>query len=79
MEIQLLLMQKGSVYLTRPNLQAYTANRDELQWRAGDVLKWIAEGRLKIHIGGEYKLADAAQAHRDLEGRGTMGKLVLIP
>jgi len=75
----LLLMQKGSVYLTRPNLQAYTANRGELQWRAGDVLKWIAEGRLKIHVGGEYKLEDAAQAHRDLEGRGTMGKLILIP
>jgi len=75
----LLLMQKGSLYLTRPNLGHYVAKREELQWRAGDVLRWVAEGSLHIHIGGEYPLADAAQAHRDLEGRGTTGKLILIP
>ncbi len=75
----LLLAQKGSLYLTRPNLAHYVAQREELHWRAGDVLRWIAEGRLHIHIGGEYRLEDAAQAHRDLEGRGTTGKLILIP
>jgi NADPH2:quinone reductase len=52
---------------------------EELDWRAGDVLKWIAEGKLKLHIHKVYPLRDAAQAHRDLEGRGTTGKLILIP
>jgi len=75
----LLLQQKGSVYVTRPNLAHYIATRDELQWRAGDVLRWIGEGRLRIHIGGEYPLGEAVRAHRDLEGRGTTGKLLLIP
>ena len=75
----LLLSQKGSLYLTRPNLAHYVATRDELHWRAGDVLRWISEGRLHIHIGGEYRLDDAAAAHRDLEGRLTTGKLILIP
>ena len=75
----LLLAQKGSLYLTRPNLAHYVANGDELHWRARDVLGWIAEGRLNVHIGGEYRLDDAAEAHRDLEGRRTMGKLILIP
>ena len=75
----LLLQQKGSLYVTRPNLGHYTATAEELHWRAGEVLQWIDDGRLKIHIGGEYKLADAAAAHRDLEGRGTTGKLILIP
>ncbi len=74
----LLLMQKGSLYLTRPMLGHYTATREELQWRAGDVLRWIDEGRLKIHIGGEYQLEDVAKAQRDLESRKTTGKLVLI-
>ena len=75
----LLLQQKGSIYVTRPNLAHYVATRDELQWRAGDVLRWIDEGRLRIHIGGEYPLGEAARAHRDLESRGTTGKLLLIP
>jgi NADPH2:quinone reductase len=75
----LLLAQKGSLYLTRPNLAHYVAKREELHWRAGDVLRWVSEGRLHIHIGGEYRLDDAALAHRDLEGRGTTGKLILIP
>ena len=75
----LLLQQKGSVYVTRPNLAHYVATRDELQWRAGDVLRWIDGGRLRIRIGGEYPLSEAATAHRDLEGRGTTGKLILIP
>jgi NADPH2:quinone reductase len=52
--------------------------RDELEWRAGDVLRWIAEKKLTLKIDHVYRLADAAQAHRDLEGRKTTGKLVLI-
>jgi NADPH2:quinone reductase len=75
----LLLAQKGSLFLTRPTLASYTASVEELDWRAGDVLKWIAEGKLKLHIHKVYPLRDAAQAHRDLEGRGTTGKLILIP
>ena len=59
----LLLSQKGSLFLTRPSLAAYTADREELQWRAGDVLGWIAEGKLKLHIHKIYPLAEAAQAH----------------
>lgn len=73
------LSQKGSLFITRPTLKDYTATREELQWRAGDVLNAIAAGELKIHIGHTYKLADAPQAHRDLEGRKTTGKVLLIP
>jgi NADPH2:quinone reductase len=73
----LILSQKGSLFLTRPSLAAYTANREELQWRAGDVLGWINEGKLKLHIHKNYPLSEAAQAQRDLESRNTSGKLVL--
>jgi len=75
----LVLSQKGSLFLTRPTLANYTSARDELQWRAADVLNWIAEGKLKIRIDRTYPLSEAAQAHRDLEGRKTTGKLLLIP
>jgi len=75
----LLLSQKGSLFLTRPSLAHYTATPEELAWRAGDVLKWVSEGKLKLHIHKVYPLSDAAQAHRDLEGRNTTGKLILIP
>lgn len=75
----LLLSQKGSLFLTRPSLANYVANREELLWRAGEVLGMIEAGKLQIRIHREYSLADAAQAHRDLEGRGTAGKLLLIP
>src|SRR5689334_9556869 len=75
----LLLSQKGSLFLTRPTLLHYTATRQELLWRAGDVLKWIADGKLKLHIYKTYPLAEAAQAQRDLEGRKTTGKLILAP
>ena len=75
----LLLSQKGSLFLTRPSLMHYTANREELLWRAGDVLNWIAAGKLKLHIYKTYPLADAAQAQRDLESRKTTGKLILTP
>ena len=73
------LSQKGSLYITRPTLVNYTMTREELEWRANDVLGWIAAGKLKLRIHKAYPLADAAQAHRDLEGRKTTGKLLLIP
>src|SRR5690349_568790 len=60
----LILSQKGSLFLTRPTLFNYTLNREELEWRAGDVLNWIGQGKLKLHIHKVYPLADAAQAHR---------------
>jgi NADPH2:quinone reductase len=71
------LNAKGSLYLTRPSLGHYLLTHDELLWRAGDVLGWIAAGRLHLRIGATYPLAQAAQAHRDLESRQTTGKLVL--
>jgi NADPH:quinone reductase len=73
----LLLNQKGSLFLTRPSLAAYAATPHELQWRSGDLFRWIEEGSLKLRVEHTYKLADAAQAHRDLESRKTTGKLVL--
>jgi len=72
-----ILSAKGSLFLTRPSLGHYLLTRDELLWRAGDVLGWIAAGKLRLRVGGTYPLADAARAHRDLEGRHTTGKLVL--
>jgi NADPH2:quinone reductase len=74
-----LLGAKGSLFLTRPTLFQYTAARDELLWRAGDVLGWVQAGSLKIRIEKAYRLAEAAQACRDLEGRKTSGKLLLLP
>ena len=73
------LSQKGSLFITRPTLAHYTTTREELEWRANDVLQSIARGELKIRIHKTYPLADAAQAHRDLEGRKTTGKLLLKP
>jgi NADPH:quinone reductase len=74
-----LLAAKGSLFLTRPSVATYTATRDELLWRAGDTLKWVESGALKIRIDKTYQLAEAPQAHRDLEGRKTSGKLLLLP
>jgi NADPH2:quinone reductase len=73
------LSQKGSLFITRPTLAHYTATREELEWRANDVLQAIAQGELKLRIYKVYPLAEAAQAHRDLEGRKTTGKLLLKP
>ena len=72
-------LAEKSVFLTRPGLPHYTADREELLWRAGEVFDWIASGELKLHIGGTFSLADVAEAHRQLEGRHTTGKLLLIP
>jgi NADPH2:quinone reductase len=73
------LSQKGSLYITRPTLAHYTATREELEWRANDVLQMIVAGDLKLRIHKVYPLAEAQQAHRDLEGRKTTGKLLLKP
>ncbi|MGE5570508.1 MAG: quinone oxidoreductase family protein [Rhodospirillales bacterium] len=75
----LLLSQRGSLFVTRPKLQDYCATRLELLWRADDVLGWVDSGKLKVRIDKTYPLSEAAQAHRDLEGRKTSGKLLLIP
>ena len=73
------LAQKGSLFLTRPSLMHYVLTREELEHRAGDVLGWIAAGKLKLRIAHKYKLEEAQQAHKDLEGRKTTGKILLIP
>jgi NADPH:quinone reductase len=73
------LAQKGSLFITRPTLVHHIASHEELQQRAGDVLNMIASGKLKLRIEHLYALKDAQQAHRDLEGRKTTGKLLLIP
>ena len=73
------LSQKGSLYVTRPTLGHYTATREELEWRANDVMQMIVRGELKLRIHQVYPLEEAAQAHRDLEGRKTTGKLLLHP
>ena len=73
------LSQKGSLFVTRPTLLHYTATREELEWRARDVLGMIARGELKLRIHKTYPLSEAAQAHQDLEGRKTTGKLLLVP
>ncbi|MEK7834464.1 MAG: zinc-binding dehydrogenase, partial [Acidobacteriota bacterium] len=74
-----LLAQKGSLFLTRPSLAAYAATREELLWRAGDLFNWIKAGKLNLRIEKTFPLADAAEAHRQLEGRKTTGKVLLIP
>ena len=73
------ILSAGSLSMTRPGLGDYTVNRAELEQRAGDVLGWVSSGELKLRIGGEFALADASEAHRQLEGRSTTGKLLLIP
>jgi NADPH:quinone reductase len=74
-----LLAQKGSLFLTRPSLAHYTRTREELLWRAGEVLSWIGAGELKLRIEKRFALAEAAEAHRQLEGRATTGKVLLLP
>jgi NADPH:quinone reductase len=71
------LTAKGSIFLARPTLNSHIAHSAELAWRSADVLRWIREGKLKLRIDREYPLAEAAQAHRDMEARKTTGKLIL--
>lgn len=73
------LNAKGSLYLTRPTLKHYTLTREELLARTDELMSWITTGRLDVRIGGRYPLAEARQAHEDLEGRRTTGKLLLLP
>ena len=69
----------GSLFLTRPTLGHYVAEREEFEWRAREVLGAVADGSLKIDIGGRYPLTEAAAAYEALEGRRTTGKLILVP
>ena len=73
------LNQKGGLFVTRPSLAHYTATREELLWRAQSLFTWIGQNNLDVRIGGAYRLSEADQAHRDLEGRKTTGKLILLP
>ncbi len=73
------VINRGSLFLTRPRLGDYTATRQELLWRAGDVLEWVRSGKLKVLIHDKFHLEDAAEAHRRLESRQSVGKLLLIP
>jgi len=69
----------GSAFLTRPTLAHYTRTADEFAWRAGELLDAVADGSITITVGGHYGLADAAQAHTDLQARKTVGSIVLLP
>lgn len=73
------LAAKGSLFLTRPTLIHYTSDRAELLERAGDLFSWTASGKLKLRIEKTFALAEAAEAHRQLEGRKTAGKIILLP
>ena len=75
----LLLSQKGSLFLTRPTMEHYLQTRDELLSRCSDLFSWVQSGDVEVRIGHEYPLADAADAHRALEGRQTTGKVLLLP
>ncbi|NTU81974.1 MAG: quinone oxidoreductase [Chloroflexales bacterium] len=75
----LVLMNKGSLFLTRPTLWHYIATPEELAWRAGDLFGWIASGRLAVRIDREFPLEQAAEAHIALESRQTAGKVLIVP
>ena len=76
--VPLSVINPKSLFLTRPTLVSYTATREELEQRSTDVLGWVKTGKLHVKIHGRYALKDAAEAHRDLQGRSTSGKLLLI-
>jgi NADPH2:quinone reductase len=69
----------GSLYLTRPTIRHYTATREELLWRSRELFDAVAAGRLDVRVGARFPLADAAEAHRALEGRATTGKVLVVP
>ncbi|MEU8323418.1 quinone oxidoreductase [Nonomuraea sp. NPDC048881] len=73
------LNRAGSLFLTRPTLVHYVAEREELLWRAADLFGWISSGQLRINVSERYPLAQARRAHEDLAARRTTGKLLLIP
>jgi NADPH2:quinone reductase len=74
-----ILAQKGSLFVTRPTLATYIASRADLEARSSSLFAIVKSGKVKVEITGRYKLADAAQAHRDLEGRKTTGSVILLP
>ncbi len=74
-----MLNTKGSLYLTRPGLAHYTATREELTWRAGDLFRWISDKSLNIRVDRTYPLKEAARAHQALESRQTAGKVLIQP
>jgi NADPH2:quinone reductase len=74
-----ILNTKGSLFLTRPSLNHHIASREELQSRAGEVLGWIRDGKLRLRMEFEFPLGAAGDAHRALEGRKTTGKVLLLP
>jgi NADPH2:quinone reductase len=73
------LLEKGSLFLTRPSLRHHLATRDELLQRTAALFQWLSDGTLQVRIDRTLPLADAAEAHRQLESRSVLGKLVLIP
>jgi NADPH2:quinone reductase len=73
------LSTRGSLFVTRPTLKDYIATRADLDQRAGDVFRWVAEGKLKVRAKHLYPLEEAAQAQIDIASRNTTGKLLLIP
>ncbi len=74
-----LLNQKGSLFLTRPTIAHYAATREELLQRTDELFGWVKDGSLRVRIGREFPLASAKQAHEELEGRRTTGKVILAP
>lgn len=75
----IVLNSKGSLYVTRPTLAHYVQTREELEWRAGEILGWVADGSLKVRMEHTYPLSEARQALMDIAARRTTGKLLLIP
>jgi NADPH:quinone reductase len=73
------LMRAGSVFLTRPTMAHYLLTREELLERTGEVLRWVADGTVNVHVGGRYPLDEASRAHEDLEARRSTGKLLIVP
>ncbi|GLZ76687.1 quinone oxidoreductase [Actinorhabdospora filicis] len=73
------LSKSGSLFLTRPTMEHYVADREEMLGRVGDLLGWLADGTVTVRVSATYPLAEAARAHTDLEGRRTTGKILLIP
>jgi NADPH:quinone reductase len=74
-----LLNRKGSLFLTRPSLGPYTADRSELDARAADLFRWVGDGSLRVRVDRKYRLSEAAEAQRALESRATAGKILLEP
>jgi len=72
-------LAKGSLFVTRPTLLHYMRNREELLQRSGDLFRWLASGELRLRIGKTFPLSEASEAHRQLAGRATVGKVLLIP